>query len=290
MVPWRPDAHGAGAVAPRTRRLRDGAERRIVDLLAAGAGDPRIRRLRGRGVHDGGRAAYLPGRWRCSGRRPHRPVLTTTLPRPLPDLTAIAWPEATERLLADPAFGPLVQRVGPVRLRAGGETPFAALTRSIIHQQLAGAAASTIHVRFRAALGGAVTPAAALALGTDPLRAAGLSSAKAASIIDLARRVAEGELDLDALGRLPDAEVIARLTTIRGIGPWTARMFLMFDLCRPDVWPTGDLGVRNGLGRVLGLRAMPTPKEAEWIGTGYRPWRSAVAWYCWRAVEVPPPA
>ena len=206
------------------------------------------------------------------------------------DLTTIAWPEATERLLHDPAFGPLVRRVGPVRLRAGGETPFAALVRAIVHQQLAGAAARTIHARLRDALGETVTPDAAVALGIQPMRAAGLSGAKAASVMDLAQRVVTGGLDLDSLDALPDAEVVTRLSAVRGIGPWTAQMFLLFDLRRADVWPIGDLGVRNGLGRVLGLRAMPTPKETEWVGVGYRPWRSAVAWYCWRAVDVQPPA
>lgn len=204
----------------------------------------------------------------------------------MPHTTAIAWPEATERMLLDPAFGPLVRQVGPVRLRAGGETPFAALVRAIVHQQLAGAAAATIHSRFRDALEGIVTPEAAVSLGVEPMRAAGLSGAKAASVLDLAQRVATGDLDLDALDALPDADVVARLTTVRGIGPWTAQMFLLFDLRRPDVWPIGDFGVRNGLGRVLGVGAMPSPREAEWIGVGYRPWRSALAWYCWRAVEV----
>ncbi len=203
--------------------------------------------------------------------------------------SSILWTEATDRLLQDPAFGPLVREVGPVRLRAGSETPFEALVRAIVYQQLAGAAAATIHGRFQELLDREVNPERVLGLGIERMRSAGLSGAKAASVLDLATRVAGGELDLDALAELPDSEVVDRLVTVRGIGPWTAGMFLLFDLRRPDVWPTGDLGVRNGLGRVLGLGAAPTAQETEWIGVGYRPWRSAVAWYCWRAVDVLPP-
>jgi DNA-3-methyladenine glycosylase II len=195
------------------------------------------------------------------------------------------WEGGTERLREDPAFGPLIERVGPVALRPSRGTPFEALVATIIYQQLAGKAALTIHGRFVAALSGAVTPARVLAAAPDALRAAGLSGNKLAAIHDLARQTEAGELRLDGLHALPDEEVIARLVRVRGVGVWTAQMFLMFELRRPDVWPTGDLGVRNGLGRVLGLPAPPTPREMEWAGVGYRPWRSAVAWYCWRAVE-----
>jgi 3-methyladenine DNA glycosylase/8-oxoguanine DNA glycosylase len=221
------------------------------------------------------------------------------------------WPEATERLLADPAFGPLVERVGPVRLRAPrGDAPFASLAAAIVYQQLAGAAALTIHGRFVDAVnsrtggespsedgttdgvpvaGDGVTPEAVLATPEESLRGAGLSGAKTAAILDLAERTLTGDVPLHDLGDLDDDAVVRRLTRVRGIGPWTAHMFLLFDLRRPDVWPTGDLGVRNGLGRVLGLPHPPTPQQTAWIGTGYRPWRSAVAWYCWRATETVTP-
>ena len=199
----------------------------------------------------------------------------------------IAWPEATERLRADPAFGPFVERAGPVLLRdARGESPFASLAAAIVYQQLAGAAALTIHGRFVEAVGGAVTPEAVLGTPEESLRGAGLSRAKLGAIRDLASRSASGDVPLDDLDALSDREVVERLTRVKGIGPWTAEMFLMFDLRRPDVWPTGDLGVRNGLGRVLGWTSPPTPMETALIGTGYRPWRSAVAWYCWRAVDI----
>jgi DNA-3-methyladenine glycosylase II len=201
-----------------------------------------------------------------------------------------AWPEATARLLACPAFGPLVERAGPVRMESRGRTPFEALVAAIIYQQLAGAAARTIHGRFTAALGGAVTPSRVLAAGDDALRAAGLSAGKLAAIRDLAEKCATRTIRLDRLDGMSDDDVVAELVQVRGVGAWTAHMYLLFELRRPDIWPTGDLGVRSGLGRVLGMPEAPTPREAELIGVGYRPWRSAVAWYCWRAVELLPRA
>ena len=125
-----------------------------------------------------------------------------------------------------------------------------------------------------------------LATAEENLRAAGLSRAKLAAIRDLAERNLSGEVPLDELDRMGEEEVIASLVRVRGVGVWTAQMYLMFDLARPDVWPTGDLGVRAGLGRVLGMKTAPDPRETELIGVGYRPWRSAVAWYCWRALEL----
>ncbi|HUF12701.1 MAG TPA: hypothetical protein VMN78_06365 [Longimicrobiales bacterium] len=197
----------------------------------------------------------------------------------------IVWQAATERLREDPAFGPLVERVGPVRLRPRRGNAFESLAAAIVYQQLAGKAALAIHGRFVEALGGEVTPARVLAAPDATLRAAGLSAAKLAAVRDLALRSGNGEVPLEGLDALDDDAVIASLVRVRGIGSWTAHMYLMFDLARPDVWPSGDLGVRAGLGRVLGLPAAPTPREMELIGVGYRPWRSAVAWYCWRALE-----
>jgi DNA-3-methyladenine glycosylase II len=194
--------------------------------------------------------------------------------------------EAAALLGRDPVFGPLVEDVGPVRLREPFDTHFAALVRAIVYQQLAGAAAATIHRRFVAALDCDVTPAAVLAAGDDTLRDAGLSANKLAAIRDLAARVVEGVLPLDHLDALTDEEVKARLVTVRGVGPWTADMFLIFQLHRPDVWPTGDLGVRAGWARLHGLTEPPTPRQLEPLGEPYRPWRSAAAWYCWRAVDT----
>lgn len=199
---------------------------------------------------------------------------------------AAVWPEATERLRGDPAFGPLIERVGPVRLRPRRGTPFASLAASIVYQQLAGKAALTIHGRFVDALDGDVTPERVLAAPEEALRGAGLSRAKLAAIRDLALKTQSGDVPLDDLDSLDDEAVVERLTRVRGIGPWTAQMHLLFDLRRPDVWPVGDLGVRSGLGKVLGMSGSPTPADTELIGVGYRPWRSAVAWYCWQAVDT----
>lgn len=184
----------------------------------------------------------------------------------------------------DEAFGPWVARIGPPRLRRVTEPPFPYLVRSIVYQQLAGKAAATIHGRFVEAVGGVVTPRAVTRTSDEILRAAGLSRGKLAAIRDLSEKALA--LALDELAAMSDEDVIARLITVRGIGPWTAQMFLIFALRRPDVWPVGDLGVRAGFARILGLAETPGEKEMRPLGEPYRPWRSAAAWYCWRALEI----
>jgi DNA-3-methyladenine glycosylase II len=199
-----------------------------------------------------------------------------------------SWPAAADILAGrDPVMHRLVAEVGPPRVRPPAETHFAALVRSVLYQQLAGPAAAAIHGRLIAALGGQVTPEQVLSLPADTLRSAGLSGAKAASLQDLAAKVLDGTVVLDPPGLRAesDAEVIARLTTVRGIGKWTAEMFLMFQLRRLDVWPTGDLGVRKGFGLAWEIPT-PTAKQLEPLGDPYRPYRSVVAWYCWRAAEI----
>jgi len=187
----------------------------------------------------------------------------------------------------DPVLRRLIAEAGPARVRPPTETHFAALVRSILYQQLAGAAAAAIHGRLIAALGGEVTPERLLALPDGTLRSVGLSANKAASLQDLATKVLDGTVTLDPpkLRAESDDEVVARLSTVRGIGKWTAEMFLMFQLRRLDVWPTGDLGVRKGFGLAWGIPT-PTAKELEPLGDPYRPYRSVVAWYCWRAAEL----
>jgi DNA-3-methyladenine glycosylase II len=172
-------------------------------------------------------------------------------------------------------------------LRRPAESGFAALVRAIVYQQLAGAAAAAIHGRLIAALDGDVTPEALLALSDESLRAAGLSANKVLSLRDLAGKVLDGTVVLSGRGlsRQSDEEITTRLSSVRGIGPWSADMFLMFQLRRLDVWPTGDLGVRRGYGLAWNV-PMPSARELQPLGDPFRPYRSVVAWYCWRAVEL----
>ena len=187
----------------------------------------------------------------------------------------------------DPVLARLVEQAGLPRLRKPQDTHFAALVRSVLYQQLAGSAAAAIHGRLTEALEGDVSPSRLLTLAPEALRAAGLSANKAASLRDLAEKVLGGIVVLDDAGlrRESDEEVIARLSSVRGIGRWTAEMFLLFQLRRLDVWPTGDLGVRRGFGLAWGV-PMPSPKQLEPLGDPFRPYRSVVAWYCWRACEL----
>ncbi|MBV8951549.1 MAG: DNA-3-methyladenine glycosylase 2 family protein [Actinobacteria bacterium] len=194
----------------------------------------------------------------------------------------------------DPRLGAFIAEAGlptmASRRRRPSDDHFAALAQSIIYQQLAGRAAAAIHGRFAALFDGTPSPGAVLTLPVETLRSAGLSGAKAASIRDLAEKVEEGAVKLDRLSRLSDDEIVRELTLVRGIGPWTAQMFLIFRLGRLDVWPVDDLGVRKGYARLFGLPAAPTPKELEQLGDRFRPYRSVLAWYCWRAAETVIPA
>jgi len=196
------------------------------------------------------------------------------------------WRGSRKKLAADAAFGPVVERVGGVRIPISDEPPFVYLARAIVFQQLAGKAARTIHGRFVEAMEGEVTPSHVLRASEETLRGAGLSRNKIAALRDLASKVWTGDVALDDLESRPDEEIVECLTKVHGIGPWTAQMFLMFRLHRPDVWPAGDYGVRNGFAKIHGMVEMPTEKELRPLGEKYRPWRSAAAWYCWRAVEI----
>jgi len=197
-------------------------------------------------------------------------------------------PSAAARALAelDDPLRLVIEAVGKPNIRPPQRTPFEALVRSICFQQLSGKAAATIHGRFVEAAGGVVTPETVAAMPLEEMRRAGLSAAKAASVSDLAQKALDGTIPLDRLHRLDDEELIERLVVVRGIGRWTAEMFLIFQLRRPDVWPVDDLGVRKGYARIHGLAAMPTPKELAVLGDVYRPYRSVAAWYCWRATEM----
>jgi DNA-3-methyladenine glycosylase II len=187
---------------------------------------------------------------------------------------------------ADPLMGAFISRAGPFEPRAGAGDYFASLARAILYQQLAGRAAAAIHARFVQAIGGEVTPRAVLSTSPEALRAAGLSGNKAAAILDLATKVADGTVPLAELHELNDEEIIVRLSSVRGIGRWTAEMFLLFELRRPDVWPVDDYGVRNGWTLIHSLPAIITPRELRQEGERFRPFRSVAAWYCWRAVSL----
>lgn len=189
------------------------------------------------------------------------------------------------------SFEPLARMIataGPCPLGSGRRrrSHFEALARSIVFQQLAGRAATVIWERARARVPGPFTAAVVLDVGAGQLRGAGLSGAKTKALLDLADRVAAGDLPLASIARRSDEEVVAALSRVWGIGRWTAEMFLMFQLGRLDVWPTGDLGVRNGYGLLFRCPEPPGPVELEALGDPFRPWRSIVAWYCWRAGDV----
>jgi DNA-3-methyladenine glycosylase II len=186
----------------------------------------------------------------------------------------------------DRALARVIEEVGTFRLGRSTGDPFAALAESILYQQLAGRAAAAIHGRFVALFDGKLTPESVLRLPEAALRGAGLSGAKAASIRDLAAKATDGTVPLHDLRRLSDDDIVTRLSLVRGIGRWTAEMFLIFELHRLDVWPVDDYGVRNGWALAHDLPALPTPKALQQDGERFRPYRTAAAWYCWRAVHL----
>lgn len=194
---------------------------------------------------------------------------------------------AAELARRDAVIAELVAAHGPPRLARPAPVAgrFAALAEAIVYQQLNGKAAASIHARLVECLGSAVTPRSVLAVGPRSLRSCGLSTAKAAAVLDLADKVLSGTVRLEGLGRMHDEEVVAELVQVKGVGRWTADMFLLFTLGRLDVWPVGDYGVRVGFARAWGLAGVPSPAELAGLGDPFRPYRSIAAWYCWRAVE-----
>jgi DNA-3-methyladenine glycosylase II len=187
---------------------------------------------------------------------------------------------------ADSQVAAFIERAGPYPPRPGQGDALASLARAIVFQQLATRAAAAIHGRFVEAIGGTVTPEAILATDVSNLRGAGLSSAKTVALLDLAGKVADGTVPLAGLSELDDDEIVARLTTVRGIGRWTAEMFLLFELERPDVWPVDDLGVRHGWRLIHREPELLKPRALQAEGDRFRPYRSVVALLCWHAVHV----
>jgi DNA-3-methyladenine glycosylase II len=205
----------------------------------------------------------------------------------LPDPSADQLTNALHAIAAaDQALASFISRVGPPEERPGQGDHFAALARAIVFQQLAGSAARAIHARTVAALGGEMTAAAILAAPLGALRGAGLSGAKTVALVDLAHKTSNGTVPLDEIETLDDEHVVHRLVSVRGIGRWTAEMFMLFELHRPDVWPVDDFGVRNGWSLIHELPVMISPRELAAEGERFRPQRSLVARYCWQAVHV----
>jgi DNA-3-methyladenine glycosylase II len=186
-----------------------------------------------------------------------------------------------------PVMATLIATHGPYTPRRAAEpAPFRALCKAIIYQQLAGKAAASIHGRFEALISGPVTPDRVLELGPEVIRGAGLSRAKRDAVLALAGHGARGELDLVTLDALDDDALTGWLCRVRGVGPWTAQMFLLSELGRLDVWPTGDLGVRRGYGHAFTTPEVPTARALGPLGEPFRPYRSLVAWYCWREADA----
>lgn len=194
----------------------------------------------------------------------------------------------SEIKLADPKFAPIIDShpLCTIGRNKSEESHFESLVESVISQQLAMKAANTIHGRLVSLTGGKVTPAKIVKLKPEDLRAAGLSGAKAKTIQGLGQAALDGQVAINDLHLIEDDETIAKqLTSLWGIGPWTVDMFMMFQLGRLDVWPVGDLGVRRGWEKIHKLKEDIEPKKLNVRGEKFRPHRSIVAWYCWRAIE-----
>jgi DNA-3-methyladenine glycosylase II len=189
----------------------------------------------------------------------------------------------------DPTLGEVINRIGPYKgWPSGNGTHFDAVARSIVFQQLSGKAAGTIHGRFQGLYGGRTPHPEELATTSDEqLRSIGLSRQKSAYLKDLGARVASGQLSIETLHELTDEEIIIALTQVKGIGRWTAQMFLMFRLGRLDVLPDLDLGIQKGMQKAYRLRKLPTPERVKKIGAKWAPYRSIGSWYMWRLLDSP---
>ncbi|HXZ81692.1 MAG TPA: DNA-3-methyladenine glycosylase [Terriglobales bacterium] len=186
---------------------------------------------------------------------------------------------------SDPVLAAIIERVGPCRLTFRDPT-FQSMVRSIVFQQLHGSAARAIFDRLVVAAGGTLTPESILALSEAQMRAVGLSKQKLSYIRDLAERTHSGEIEFDRLPAMTDEDVIEHLTRVKGIGVWSAQMFLIFALRRPNVMPTVDYGVNSAIRRAYGKRKMPKPKYILKIAEKWHPYRSVACWYLWRYAEM----
>jgi DNA-3-methyladenine glycosylase II len=184
----------------------------------------------------------------------------------------------------DPVLSDIIQRVGDYGIQFR-QPDFETLVKSIVYQQLSGRVASVIFGRLAKAAGGKLTPENVLKLRPSRMRTLGLSGQKTAYIRDLARHARDGRVIFEELAALPDAEVIERLTQVKGIGVWTVHMFLIFALRRTDVLPIGDLGIRNAIRKAYGMAEMPQPAEMEAMAARWRPYCTVASWYLWRSLE-----
>ncbi len=191
----------------------------------------------------------------------------------------------------DPVMSEVIEKVGSYKgWQPSGGTHFDAVARSIVFQQLSGKAASTIHGRFHGLYGGRPPLPAELATTSDEqLRGVGLSRQKSAYLKDLGARVASGEIPIETLHELTDEEIISALTQVKGIGRWTAQMFLMFRLGRLDVLPDLDLGIQKGIQRAYRLRKLPPPERVKKVGAKWAPYRTVASWYLWRLLDTVTP-
>jgi len=185
----------------------------------------------------------------------------------------------------DPVLRAIIERVGPCRMEYG-PAEFHSLAEAIVYQQLNGKAAVTIFNRFAALAGDPLTPAGILELTDAQLRGVGLSKQKSSYLKDLAAKTQAGLLDFSKLPEMSDEEVIQHLTQVKGIGVWTAHMFLMFSLRRPNVLPTGDYGVQVAVKKHYKKRKLPKPKDMEKIARAWEPYRSVACWYMWRSLDI----
>jgi DNA-3-methyladenine glycosylase II len=186
---------------------------------------------------------------------------------------------------SDPVIRDIIRRVGPYRIEYG-DPVFHSLAEAIVYQQLNGKAAVTIFNRFAALAGEPLTPEGIMKLTDQQMRSAGLSKQKTSYLRDLAERTHREELNFSGLGDLSDEEVIGHLTQVKGIGVWTAHMFLMFSLRRPNILPTGDFGVKMAMKKHYKKRKPPNPKQMEKIAKCWEPYRSVACWYLWRSLDI----
>jgi DNA-3-methyladenine glycosylase II len=186
---------------------------------------------------------------------------------------------------ADPVMRAIIERLGPCQMEFG-EPQFHSLAEAIIYQQLNGKAAVTIFKRFRELAGDPITPEGILKLTPEQMRTVGLSKQKSSYLVDMAQRTHRGELDFSRLPTMPDDGVIEHLTQVKGVGVWTAHMFLIFTLRRPNVLPVGDFGIRMAIKKHYRKRKLPNPAQMEKIAKSWEPYRSVACWYLWKSMDV----